>query len=106
MDVRFLPNPFYNPELRHLTGIDEAVREFVMGRDETAEFLTRWFGLLDGVMPGYLAEGKTHLAIALGCTGGMHRSVALAEETGAHLRRSGFKVSVSHRDITRDKDGR
>jgi len=106
MDVRFLPNPFYNPELRHLTGLDEPVRAFVLGRPETAEFLERWLDLLDGVMPGYLAEGKTHLAIALGCTGGMHRSVVLAETTAAHLRTSGYKVSVSHRDITRDKDRR
>lgn len=106
MDVRFLPNPFYNPELRELTGLDEPVRQFVLGRDETAEFLKRWFDLLDGLMPGYLAEGKTHLAISLGCTGGKHRSVALAETTGAHLRKSGFKVSVTHRDITRDKDAR
>jgi len=106
MDVRFLPNPFYNPDLRPLTGLEEPVRQFVLGRAETAEFLKRWFDLLDGLMPGYLAEGKTHLAIALGCTGGMHRSVALAETTGAHLRKGGYKVAVSHRDITRDKDGR
>ncbi len=103
MDVRFLPNPFYDPQLRPLTGLDAPVREFVMDHTETEEFLGRWLPLLDTVMPGYLAEGKTHLAIALGCTGGMHRSVALAEQTAAHLRRSGFRVSVTHRDIGRDR---
>ncbi len=81
MDVRFLPNPFYNPELREHTGLDDPVRDFVLGRSETAEFVEKWHALLDTLVPGYLAEGKTHLAIALGCTGGMHRSVALAEET-------------------------
>jgi len=106
MDVRFLPNPFYIPELRHLTGLDEPVRQFVLGQSETTEFLHRWFALLDGVVPGYLAEGKTHLSIGLGCTGGMHRSVALAESTAEHLRTQGFRVGVSHRDISRDREGR
>jgi len=106
MDVRFLPNPFYNPALRHLTGLDEPVRDFVMQREETSAFLERWFALLDGVMPGYLAEGKNHLTIALGCTGGQHRSVALAEATAAHLRPSGYRVAVSHRDIDRDVEHR
>lgn len=106
MDVRFLPNPFYDPALRPHTGLDEPVREFVMNHGETTEFLEAWLRLLDTVMPGYLAEGKTHLAIALGCTGGMHRSVALAERTAEHLRGAGFKVSVTHRDIGRDRAGR
>ena len=104
MDVRFLPNPFYVSELRPLTGLDDDVKRFVMGREETADFLVRWLDLLDGVMPGYLAEGKTHLSIALGCTGGMHRSVALAEATAAHLRKCGYRVGVSHRDIGRDRE--
>ncbi len=102
MDVRFLSNPFYNPELRHLTGLDEPVRQFVFGRSETGEFLQAWFGLLDSVMPGYLAEGKSHLGVALGCTGGQHRSVALAEATAAHLRKLGFRVTVAHRDVSRE----
>ena len=106
MDVRFLPNPFYYPELRHLTGLDEPVRKFVLGRRETGRFLKRWYALLDDVMPGYLAEGKTHLTIALGCTGGMHRSVALAESTCAHLRKGGYRVTVAHRDSARDEDAR
>jgi len=106
MDVRFLPNPFYIQELRRQSGLDEAVRAYVMGQPETGEFLERWLGLLDGVMPGYLAEGKTHLSVALGCTGGMHRSVVLAEATAAHLRSRGYRVGMTHRDIGRDLEDR
>lgn len=99
MDVRFLPNPFYDPELRPLTGLDSPVRDYVMLRDETIEFNKRWQGLLDVVMPGYVAEGKQQLAIAIGCTGGQHRSVALAEATGDYLKSQGYRVSVAHRDM-------
>ncbi len=106
MDVRFLPNPYYVVALRDLTGLDEAVRAFVLGRSETAEFMQKWFALLDTLMPGYVAEGKNHLGVALGCTGGQHRSVALAEATAAHLRKGGYRVAVSHRDIERIKDAR
>jgi UPF0042 nucleotide-binding protein len=102
MDVRFLPNPHYDPALRAHTGLEQPVRDYVLGQPETAEFLKRWFGLLDTVVPGYVIEGKHHLSIALGCTGGMHRSVALAEETAAHLRDEGYRVGVSHRDMGRD----
>lgn len=105
MDVRFLPNPYYNAELRPLTGIDEPVRRFVLERSETREFLDAWHALLDVVMPGYLAEGKSHLAIAIGCTGGRHRSVTLAEETAAHLRARGYRVAVVHRDAAREDPG-
>lgn len=104
IDVRFLPNPYYIAELRPLTGLDEPVRRYVLGRPETAEFLQRWFALLDTVMPGYVAEGKTHVSVALGCTGGMHRSVALAEATASHLRKTGYRVAVAHRDTTRDTE--
>lgn len=102
MDVRFLPNPHYDPVLRAHTGLEQPVRDYVLGQPETAEFLRRWFALLDTVVPGYVMEGKHHLSIALGCTGGMHRSVALAEETAAHLREEGYRVGVSHRDMGRD----
>lgn len=101
IDVRFLPNPYYDPELRHLTGLDAPVRDFVMGRPETQEFMKRWKALLDCVMPGYVAEGKQQLAIAVGCTGGQHRSVAIAEATGAYLKNQGYRVHVSHRDLSR-----
>jgi RNase adapter protein RapZ len=106
MDVRFLPNPYYDHTLRPFTGLDEPVIEYVTGKPETATFLERWFPLLDTVMPGYLAEGKHHLAIGLGCTGGMHRSVVLAEKTAQHLRDQGYRVGVTHRDIGRDRETR
>ena len=99
MDVRFLPNPYYDPDLRYLTGLDAPVRDFVMYREETVEFVKRWRALLDCVMPGYVAEGKQQLAIAIGCTGGQHRSVAIAESTGDYLKSNGYRVSVAHRDL-------
>jgi len=105
-DVRFLPNPFYDPELKPLSGLDPAVSGYVLGRKETQRFLKRWQPLLESVVPAYQAEGKTHLSIALGCTGGRHRSVALAEATADWLRDKGYRTSVSHRDITRDPEHR
>ena len=99
MDVRFLPNPYYDPDLRPLTGLDPAVRDYVMIRGATEEFMTRWKALLDTVMPGYVTEGKQQLAIAIGCTGGQHRSVAIAEATGDYLKSLGYRVSVAHRDL-------
>ncbi len=100
MDVRFLPNPYYDPDLKTLTGLDAPVRDFVMLRDETIEFVKRWQSLLDVLMPGYVSEGKQQLAIAVGCTGGQHRSVALAESTGDYLKSKGYRVSVAHRDLS------
>ena len=99
IDVRFLPNPYYDPVMRTMTGLDDTVRDYVMYNSDTNAFLKRWFALLDCVMPGYVAEGKQQLAIAVGCTGGQHRSVALAEATGDYLRANGYRVSVAHRDL-------
>lgn len=104
MDVRFLPNPYYNTSLRDRTGLEEPVRRFVLERQEARSFLERWLDLLGLVLPNYLIEGKTHLVIALGCTGGMHRSVALAEETARFLSGEGYRVAVSHRDIAKDRE--
>ncbi len=104
MDVRFLPNPHYDPALRPHSGLDEPVRDFVLGRDETSHFLEKWFDLLAVLAPAYLAEGKSHLSVALGCTGGMHRSVALAEETASYLRDLGYRAAVTHRDIGKDRE--
>lgn len=101
IDVRFLPNPYYDPEMRELTGHDAPVRDFVLGSDETKAFLAAWYNLLDVIMPGYVSEGKQHLSIAVGCTGGQHRSVALAEATGEHLVARGYRVTVTHRDLSR-----
>ena len=100
MDVRFLPNPSYNhPTYAISPGSTSPFRDFVMLREETIEFNKRWHELLDVVMPGYVAEGKQQLAIGVGCTGGQHRSVALAESTGDYLKTKGYRVSVAHRDL-------
>lgn len=99
MDVRFLPNPHWDEALRPLTGLDDPVRDFVLGQPLTAEFLDRWKHLLALLVPAYAAEGKSYLAIAIGCTGGRHRSVALAEEIGSWLRAEGHRPRVTHRDL-------
>jgi len=99
IDVRFLPNPYYDARMRTMTGLDKPVHDYVLYNADTETFLKRWYGLLDCVMPGYVAEGKQQLAIAVGCTGGQHRSVVLAEETGDYLRSAGYRVSVAHRDL-------
>lgn len=101
IDVRFLPNPFYDPDMRPLTGLDQKVSTFVLEHPKTKEFLDAWFRLLDAVMPGYVAEGKPQLSIAIGCTGGQHRSVAIAEATARYLERQHYHVSISHRDLPR-----
>lgn len=101
IDVRFLPNPFYDPEMRTMTGLDTKVADFVIGHPKTVEFLDAWFKLLDAVMPGYIAEGKPQLSIAIGCTGGQHRSVAIAEATARYLERAHYHVGISHRDLAK-----
>lgn len=99
IDVRFLPNPFYDPQMRTMTGNDPLVRDFVLNNEVTRRFLDAWESLLDVAMPGYVAEGKSHLSIAIGCTGGQHRSVAIANATADYLQRGGYHVSLSHRDL-------
>lgn len=101
IDVRFLPNPFYDPEMRTLTGNDKKVADFVLDNSVTQEFMKAWFRLLDVVMPGYVAEGKTSLSVAIGCTGGQHRSVAIANSTAAYLTDRGYQVTISHRDLSK-----
>ena len=101
MDVRFLPNPHWDEALRPLTGHDPAVRDYVMDRPETQEFLESFDGMLRTVLPGYQAEGRSYLTIAVGCTGGRHRSVAIAEELAGRLRSRGVAVRTSHRDVAR-----
>ena len=98
-DVRFLPNPFYIPDLRNLTGLDSKVADYVLGNEETHKFLNAWENLLNCVMPGYVAEGKQQLAIGVGCTGGQHRSVVLANKTAELLAAQDYNVNVYHRDI-------
>jgi UPF0042 nucleotide-binding protein len=103
MDVRFLPNPYYIDRLRPKTGLERSVRAFVLDKPETGTFLERWRSLLELLLPNYLSEGKSHLSVALGCTGGMHRSVVLAERTADFIREMGYPVTVSHRDIGKDR---
>ena len=99
IDVRFLPNPFYIAELKPLTGEDQKVRDFVLQTVTAKSFLRRYLGLLNFLIPHYALEGKSHLVIAIGCTGGQHRSVALANKIGRELLKKGFQVAVSHRDV-------
>ena len=99
MDVRFLPNPFYIDELRQHSGLDEDVRKYVMDNPATTEFISRWKEMLSFLIPHYQEEGKHRLVIAVGCTGGAHRSVAIAEAIGAYLREIGLPTEVSHRDL-------
>jgi UPF0042 nucleotide-binding protein len=100
-DVRFLPNPHWVPELRELTGLDQRVRDYVLETAESAEFLERVGELLEFLMPCYVREGKAYLSVAIGCTGGRHRSVVLTEEIAGRIRQQGFQVAVLHRDIAR-----
>lgn len=99
VDVRFLPNPHFEPELRPLTGLDEAVSAFIFEHAETLEFIRRYTDLLDYLIPLYEKEGKTYLTIAVGCTGGRHRSVAIADAIFQHIRKPGKSVDITHRDI-------
>lgn len=99
MDVRFLPNPFFIPKLRDSSGLDDEVRDFVLDNIVTAQFLDYFFPLLDMLLPAHRHEGKSYLTVSIGCTGGRHRSVAIAEATGMHLQELWPSVRITHRDI-------
>jgi UPF0042 nucleotide-binding protein len=99
MDVRFLSNPFFVPELKSASGLDVAVRDYVLDDARTTAFLENFFLLLDMVVPAHCNEGKAYLTISIGCTGGRHRSVAIAEATGMHLQTVWPTVRITHRDI-------
>ncbi|WP_324255227.1 RNase adapter RapZ [Limosilactobacillus reuteri] len=103
MDVRFLPNPFYIPELKHLTGNDLAVQNYVMQSSLAKEFYQHLRSLLEITLPGYIKEGKSSLTIAIGCTGGQHRSVTIANKLSADLKEKRYKVNTYHRDIEKAK---
>ncbi|MDD6719645.1 RNase adapter RapZ [Lactobacillus porci] len=100
MDVRFLPNPFYIPELRPFTGLDKRVFNYVMDKDETKVFYKKFLDLLQTAIPGYIAEGKEKLTIAIGCTGGQHRSVSIAQQLARDLSKD-YPVDITHREISR-----
>lgn len=97
-DVRFLPNPFYIPELKSLDGTNESTKDFVLSYDITRDFIEKTVDLLEFLIPNYFKEGKTVLVVGFGCTGGFHRSVVIAEEIGRRLRESGNHVVITHRD--------
>ena len=101
LDCRFLPNPHWVDELRPHTGRHSDVRDYVLGFPETAEFLEKVDALLELLLPAYVAEGKSYLTIAMGCTGGHHRSVVMADEVARLLRARGFEPRVTHRDVER-----
>ena len=101
LDCRFLPNPHWVPELRELTGLQEPVRDYVLEQDSTRDFLDRTRDLFAVLLPGYQSEGRHYLTIAIGCTGGRHRSVVLAEEIARFIEEKGFGVKVIHRDEQR-----
>ncbi len=102
VDCRFLPNPHWNPELRPKTGLDEAVADYVLTQPDAESFLDRLTEMLSVVTPGFLREGKRYVTLAVGCTGGKHRSVAITEEVAKRLAGAGVDVHVVHRDLGRE----
>lgn len=101
LDVRFLPNPYFVDKLQPLTGEDPGVREYVLEKPETQAFLKHLFTFVDFLLPRYQEEGKTHLTLAIGCTGGQHRSVVIATALGQHLNQSNYPFTLIHRDMPR-----
>jgi UPF0042 nucleotide-binding protein len=102
VDARFLPNPFWEPDLRELTGRDEAVSDFVLGQRGAATFVETFVRLVNATVAGFEREGKRYLTVAVGCTGGKHRSVAIAEEMARRLRQGRLAASAQHRDLGRE----
>lgn len=103
MDVRFLPNPYYLPELKHLTGNDQPVQDYVMQFDQAQQFFQHLLALIKGALPGYVQEGKSSLTIAIGCTGGQHRSVTIANRLYHALQAAGYNTYLDHRDVAKAK---
>ncbi len=101
-DVRFLPNPFYIAELKQFSGNDEPVRNYVLGHKQTIGFVEKLEDMLVFLIPNYMQEGKKQLVVSIGCTGGRHRSVAIANEIQKRLKDKGYKASIEHRDVNED----
>lgn len=97
-DVRFLPNPYYIPELRELSGLDSEVYNYVMGLPATAQFMDKLTDMMDFLLPQYIEEGKRNLSVCIGCTGGRHRSISIARALQEHLKKRGYPVDCVHRD--------
>ncbi|MBL7574739.1 UPF0042 nucleotide-binding protein [Peptoniphilus asaccharolyticus DSM 20463] len=98
-DVRFLPNPYYIPELKKLSGQNSETKDFVLSHSVTSVFLSKCIDMLKFLIPNYIAEGKSVLSIGIGCTGGFHRSVVITNEIGVKLKELGYSVEVNHRDL-------
>ena len=105
LDVRFIPNPYYQLELRPLSGLDQEVNDFIFSYPESGEYLQKQADLLSFLLPFYEREGKVRLNIAVGCTGGRHRSVLFAEKLRERIAAEGYRVFVDHRDIQREAVG-
>ena len=99
MDVRFLPNPFFVQALRPFSGLDQGVRDFVLAQQETEVFIERFRSMLEFLLPGYRREGKSYLSVSIGCTGGRHRSVAIAQELYQYFKQRNVNIKITHRDI-------
>lgn len=103
MDVRFLPNPYYDEELRNQSGLDKAVYDYVMKQEDTKMFYDKFYDLLSYLIPAYKTEGKAKVSVAIGCTGGQHRSVSIAERLGDDFEKLGYHVVKNHRDYLKNK---
>ena len=101
-DMRFLPNPFWDPALKELTGLDAPVSKYVLAQQDAEKFLDMYANILNIVEDGYLREGKRFVTVAIGCTGGKHRSVAVAEHLATRLMKDDVEVRVAHRDLGRE----
>ena len=102
-DVRCMPNPYHVPELRNFTGLDQCVQDYVMSFEVSREMRAKLFDMIDFLIPQYITEGKSQLVIAIGCTGGRHRSVTYTEQLYSHLKENGYKARILHRDVSKSK---
>lgn len=102
-DVRFLPNPYYDDRLKYLTGLNENVQQYVLGFEESTEFIKRLYDMIEFLLPCYKKEGKSQLIVGIGCSGGRHRSVTIAEELAKKFLSEDLIVSIEHRDINKDE---
>ena len=101
LDVRCLPNPFYLPDLKHKTGLDQDVVDYVMDSEDSRELLRRYEHMLEFALPLYVKEGKSQLTIAVGCTGGKHRSITFARKIAEYCKQLGYQTGIQHRDAAR-----
>jgi UPF0042 nucleotide-binding protein len=101
-DVRFMPNPFYIDDLKKRTGLEDIVKDYVFGFEQSNEFLKKFYDMLDFLLPYFIEEGRRYFVICIGCTGGRHRSPAMVEALSEYLEEQGFPVDCIHRDIDKE----